>query len=72
MNKSTKALLPALATLAVTAPAYAAEGDSAITQLYSNAAGQLDGVTSGTLMIITALATVVVLLIGWYYFKRAK
>lgn len=57
--------------LVLTAPAFA-EGTSPIDQLYTSAGSQLLGVSDGTLTIITALATVVVLLIGWAYFKRAK
>ncbi|OEY93805.1 hypothetical protein BJD20_20040 [Acinetobacter proteolyticus] len=59
----------AVTAIAVTAPAHAAVG---VADLFTNVATELGGVSTGVLSVVTVLAGVIALLIGWSYVKKAK
>lgn len=58
----------AVTGIAITSNANAA----GVTELFTTMATELGGISSGTLTVITVLAGVTALLIGWAYFKKVR
>lgn len=64
----TKGLFLAASVLAVGS----ASAASTVDTLYTTMATDVSGISTGTLSVVTVLASVVVLLVGWGYFKKVK
>lgn len=62
-----------VATSAVATGAVVATSANAnVDELFTNMATEVSGISTGAMTVITVLAGVLVLLLGWAYFKKVK